>query len=106
MTLGGVLIQNYRAFGWLVIAASAVGGSGVTAMLLVIFRRRLFSRSVSRKLKIKNANLSRELKYMEEAYLELEDENANLRASWGQAMATATKGVSIILSGFGIDEKL
>lgn len=105
MTLGSLFIQNYRAFGWFIIAASALGGGITIGPLLFFALRRPITAWLSRDLKRKNDRLIRERDAMQRECREVNTENVKMRANWGQAVIKATQGVATVLSAFGLDDK-
>lgn len=96
-------MQNPRAFGYFTLLAAGVAGMVLMGLIMFIFRRQLFSRSVARSLKAKNDAMRNQMIRITTDNRELEDENARLRANWGQAVIKATQGVAVVLSAFGVD---
>lgn len=103
MSLGGIMIQNYKLYGYFIMAASAVAGSIFIGLPVFFLLRKQISGWLSPILKHQNRQIMAESSRLIKENLALRSEVAELRADYMQARIKCAAAASTITSAFSLD---
>jgi len=104
MSIPGFLVQNYRLYSYLILAASALGGFVVLCPLAILIFRRHLSHWLARDLQALNERLKNTNAALTRENIKLRGDMAVCRAERHAEKIKAIEGAKLVMAAYGPED--